>query len=95
MYLIERNEWQSILDQIKKNTNPGGLNVICIFTDKLPEPEDQRGLMVGLFREGELLEYYNDWEILERRSIEFQDEHPGGIRHRHALNAITAKKPVE
>ena len=51
--------------------------------------------MVGLFREGELLEYYKDWEVLESRSVEFQDEHPGGIRHKHALNAVTAKKPVE
>ena len=93
LHLVKREEWQKVLERIKNNTAPGGINVICVFTDQLPEPDDQKGIMSGLFREGELLEHYQDWEILDSRSCEFQDEHPGGIRHRHALNSLTAKKP--
>ncbi len=93
LHLVVRKEWKKLLFKIKENTMPGGLNVICVFTDKLPEPEDQKGLMTGLFKEGELVEHYQNWEILDNKSCEFQDEHPGGIKHRHALNSIFAKKP--
>ena len=93
LHLLYRKDWQKVINNIKKNTSPGGLNVICVFTDQLPEPDDQEGQMIGLFKEGELFEYYKEWEILDSRSCEFQDEHPGGIRHSHALNSITAKKP--
>ena len=43
LHLVERKEWQKVINNIKNNTAPGGLNVICVFTDKLPEPEDQKG----------------------------------------------------
>ena len=93
LHLVERHEWRQILDRIKKSTTIRGLNVIGVFTDTVPEPEDQRGLMVGLFKEGELLKQYRGWDVLESDSYEFEHEHPGGIRHRHAGNRLTAKKP--
>jgi tellurite methyltransferase len=93
LHLVERDAWQRILDRIRDNTVAGGLNVVVVFTDTVPEPEDHCGLMVGLFREGELFEHYHDWDILESSSFEFEDEHPGGIRHRHAGNRLTARKP--
>ena len=93
LHLVDRFEWQHILDRIKNNTTTGGLNVIDVFTDTEPEPKDQRGLMVGLFKEGELLEHYQDWDVLESDSYEFEHEHPGGIRHEHAGNTLTARKP--
>lgn len=93
LHLVERDEWQCILDRIKNGTVAGGLNVVVVFTDTVPEPEDHRGLMVGLFKEGELFEHYRDWHVLASDSFEFEDEHPGGIRHRHAGNRLTAQKP--
>ena len=92
LQLVERKDWQQILVRIKDSTTEGGLNVIGVFTDKEPEPEDQRGLMIGMFKEGELLEHYQDWDVLESKNIVFEDEHPGNIRHKHAANGLTARK---
>jgi tellurite methyltransferase len=93
LHLIERDQWQSLINQMKEFTVPGGLHVVGVFTDTVPEPEDQRGLMVGLFKEGELKEQYNDWEIIEGNSYRFSHTHPGGIFHEHAGNDIVARKP--
>ncbi|MBP1775532.1 MAG: hypothetical protein H6Q86_1538, partial [candidate division NC10 bacterium] len=48
--------------------------------------------MLGLFREGELLEQYAGWRIALHRSYVLEDEHPGGIRHRHPVNKIVAQR---
>ena len=34
LHLVERKDWQKVLNNIKKNTVPGGLNVICVFTNE-------------------------------------------------------------
>jgi tellurite methyltransferase len=94
LHLVRRDEWQPILTRIKNGTAVGGLSVIGVLTDTVPEPEDQRGLMVGLFKEGELLEHYADWDVLDSRTFQFEHEHPGGIRHEHAGNNLTARKPL-
>ncbi len=93
LHLVKRDEWKVVIKRMKDNTVTGGLHVIGVFTDTVPEPEDQRGLMVGLFKEGELLERYRDWEILESHVYRFIHTHPGGITHEHAGNDIVAKKP--
>jgi tellurite methyltransferase len=93
LHLIKRKEWQALIKRMKEATTPDGLNIVEIFTDTIPEPEDMRGLMVGLFKEGELVEKYKDWKIIESRAYQFQDNHPGGISHEHAANEIVAKKP--
>ena len=93
LHLVERNEWQRILDRIKNSTSSGGLNVIGVFTDTVSEPEDQRGLMVGLFKEDELFEHYRDCDILDKDNFQFEHEHPGGIRYKHSGNRLTARKP--
>ena len=49
LHLIERQKWESLIPCMKEFTTPGGYNVVGVFTDTVPEPEDQRGLMVGLF----------------------------------------------
>ena len=92
LHLIEREEWDLLIKRMKEFTSPGGQHVVGVFTDTVPEPEDQRGLMVGLFKEGELFEQYRDWVIVESNSFRFHHTHPGGISHEHAGNNIIAKK---
>lgn len=35
---------------------------------------------------------YKDWEIIEFLSYEFEEEHPGVPRHKHASNKLVARK---
>lgn len=93
LHFLSRPEWQLVLDQIQSGTKNGGFNILSVFTDAVPPPEDLRDFMIGMFREGELLTYYRGWKIIDQASHVFEDEHPGSIKHRHASNRITAQKP--
>ncbi|RPH73373.1 methyltransferase domain-containing protein [bacterium] len=93
LHLIKKEEWQRVIAQMKEHTSQGGYHSVGIFTDTIPEPEDQQGLMVGLFKEGELLTYYKDWEITGSRTYTFEHQHPDGPRHSHSANSIIARKP--
>ena len=92
LHLIPRVDWSGLLSRIKKYTNDLGYNIIVVFTNKLPPPEDLRPFHVGLFNEDELYDFYRDWKIIESRSYILEDEHPGGIRHRHPINKLVAQK---
>lgn len=92
LHLIRREEWQMVLHRMKAATADGGIHVTGVFTDNAPEPEDQRGLMVGLFREGELFTHYDGWEIIEKNSFLFEHKHPDGPRHTHAGDRAIARK---
>ncbi len=93
LHLIPRCDWQSVIQRLQQRTVDGGCHTVGVFTDTVPEPPDQEGLMVGLFREGELAEPYSTWDILDSSSLVFEHEHPEGPRHRHAANTLTARKP--
>jgi tellurite methyltransferase len=93
LHLVPRPEWMKLIPRMKNHTRPGGYNVVAVFTDALPSPDDLRAIHVGLFREGELFEQYIGWEIHEARSYVLEDEHPGGIRHRHPINKLVARRP--
>ena len=91
LHLIEREHWTRLIHSIKDHTNAGGYNVVVVFTDTLPPPEDLADFHIGLFREGELFDFYHDWDVLLGRSYILEDEHPGGIRHRHPINQLVAR----
>lgn len=93
LHLLDRDSWQAILRSMKDHTAPGGWNVVAVFTDRIPVPADLAPYARGLFREGELLERYADWDLKHWKSCTLEDEHPGGVRHRHAVNKIVARKP--
>jgi tellurite methyltransferase len=93
LHLIKREEWRQVIARMKEHTTSGGYHNIGVFTDEAPEPEDQRGMMVGLFKEVELFDYYADWEIIDTYTYQIEHEHPDGPRHVHAGNSIIARKP--
>ncbi len=45
-----------------------------------------------VFKNEEIKDYYKEWEIKMFESKKFSDEHENGIKHRHAMNMIVAKK---
>jgi tellurite methyltransferase len=92
LHLIEREHWTSLFREMKANTKMGGYNVVVIFTDSLPPPDDLKDFHVGLFREGELFDFYKDWRIVEKQSYVLHDEHPGNIKHQHPINKLVAQK---
>lgn len=93
LHLLEREHWQRLLGQTKDHTVRGGYHVVAVFTNALEPPEDLRPWTVGLFNEGELFTIYSDWRILETKSYILEDEHPGGIHHRHPINKLVAQRP--
>ena len=92
LHLLEREHWGPLLDQMKRYTSQGGYNVVTVFTDELPPVEEMAGLTLGLFREGELYEWYDEWEIVLRRSYIKDDRHGDGSPHQHPINKIVARK---
>jgi tellurite methyltransferase len=93
LHLLPRLDRIEVLERIKLNTVPGGINVIAVFTNQLPTPPDLAEVTLGLFDEGELFDAYRDWEIVLARSHTLHDEHPGGICHEHSVNKIIARRP--
>lgn len=77
---------------MKENTKKEGVNVLVVFTDKTPIPEDQAPFVKGIFKEGEIKEYYKDWEIEDFKSYVIHDKHPNNLRHVHAINKLIAWK---
>ncbi len=92
LHLVERDDWRQLIPRIKKSTRPGGVNVVAVFTDKIPPSEDMAPFTKGLFYEDELAEWYSDWRMESSESYTFEEEHPNGIKHRHPVNKIVAWK---
>lgn len=93
LHLLGRDVWLHLLDSVRQHTRPGGWNIVAVFTDRLPPPPDLAPYMRGLFREGELLDCYAGWAVDRWEAYTLDDEHPGGIRHRHPVNKVMAQKP--
>ena len=92
LHLLEREVWAKLINEMKTYTNPGGVNIVAVFTDEIEPPEDLAPFTKGLFKEGELAELYSDWEIKLFQSYVFEDEHGEGLKHTHPVNKIVAIK---
>jgi tellurite methyltransferase len=63
-----------------------------VFTNEVPAPSDMEPFFVGLFNKGELFEIYGDWEIIDKREYQFEDDHGNGLKHLHAGHKLIAQK---
>jgi tellurite methyltransferase len=93
LHLFPCQSRQQLLARIKAHTLPGGLNVVAVFTDRLPAPPDMADEFVGLFGEGELSAAYADWIVELDQAYTLNDEHGGGLKHEHPVNKLVARKP--
>lgn len=92
LHLMRAEERNKIIAEMQEHTLPGGYNAVTVFTDSVAASGDMEDYFVGLFQEEELFDIYSKWEILLKQSYIFEDEHPGGIHHTHAVNKIVACK---
>ena len=92
LQFIEREKQPEIIRLLKNWTNTGGYHIAALFTDDEPVPDDLKEVMIGVFKNGEIKEYYKDWKIKMFESKKFNDEHENGIKHCHAMNKIVVKK---
>ena len=92
LHLIERDQWLLLVKRLQKIAPIGCYHDITVFTDVLPLPDDMVAYTHGLFHEGELFTLYDGWTIHLQASYQFDDEHPGSVKHRHAVNKLVAQK---
>lgn len=92
LHFVHKNEWKKFVKEAKIHTNKGGIHIIQLFTDVVPASEDIAPFAVGLARDEEIKELYEDWEILQFKSYVFEDEHPGVPKHLHASNKIVVRR---
>ena len=92
---IERKKQPEIIELLKTWTEVNGYHIVALFTDEEPVPEDLKNVMVGVFKNEEIKNYYSEWEIKMFVSYKFNDKHDNGIRHCHALNKIVTKKIMD
>lgn len=92
LQFIEKEKQPQILKLLKKWTTTGGYHIISLFTDEEPVPEDLKDIMIGVFKNEEIKDYYKDWRIEMFESKKFHDEHENGIKHYHAMNKIVVQK---
>lgn len=92
LHFVKKDLWKQFIRRAKENTNVGGIHIMQIFTDTVPASDDIAPFAVGLAKDEEIKELYQDWQILQFKSYVFEDEHPNVPKHLHASNKIVAKK---
>ncbi len=94
LHFVQKADWKALINRAKANTNIGGIHIMQIFTDTVPASKDIAPFAIGLAKDSEIKELYDDWEILQFKSYTFEDEHPGVPKHLHASNKIVARKTM-
>lgn len=92
LHFVAKSEWKKFIYKAKENTNIKGIHIMQIFTDVVPASEDIAPFAIGMAKDEELKELYQDWEILQFKSYVFEDEHPNVPKHLHASNKIVAQR---
>jgi len=83
---------QSLFDNYREFTSPGGLNVFSVFVWKpfiAPAPDAEKTAHKWI--SGEILTYYHDWRI-EFCMEEIFNCMSSGVPHQHAMDRIIARK---
>lgn len=92
LQFVDRKNQPEIIELLKKWTNKNGYHIVALFTDEEPVPDDLKDIMIGVFKNEEIKDYYKEWEIQMFETKKFNDEHENGIKHCHAMNKVVAKK---
>lgn len=91
-HFVEKDVWKNFILKAKEHTSVGGIHIVQLFNDNIAPSPDIAPFAVGMAKDGEIKELYDDWEILQFLSYEFEEKHPGVPLHKHASNKIVARK---
>jgi len=95
LHYIKPDLRQEIFRNYKKFTARGGLNALhCFLKKPFIEEAPDKERAANLWKSGELLTFYHDWQIEESREYIF-DCHSSGVKHRHAANRMYARKIMD
>jgi len=61
LQFVERDKQAEMIQLVKDWTVTNGFHIIALFTDAEPVPEDLKDVMIGVFKEEEIKDYYSDW----------------------------------
>lgn len=92
LHFVSKGDWKKFINEAKKHTNDKGIHIIQLFTDVVPASEDIAPFAIGLAKDEEIKQLYDDWEVLQFKSYVFEDEHPGVPKHLHSSNKIVVRK---
>jgi len=95
LHFVAKSEWKKFIINAKENTKVGGIHIMQIFTDVVPASDDIAPFAIGIAKDEEIKELYQDWEILQFKSYVFEDEHPNVPKHLHASNKIVVRRNVK
>ncbi len=91
-HFIAKEDWKAFIKEAQNNTNIGGIHIIQMFNDNISPTPDIEAYAIGMAKDGEINEIYEDWEIIQFLSYTFEEEHPGVPMHKHASNKLVARK---
>lgn len=91
-HFVEKDVWKNFIMKAKEHTSVGGIHIVQLFNDNIAPSPDIAPFAVGMAKDGEIKELYEDWEILQFLSYEFEEKHPGVPLHKHASNKLVARK---
>jgi hypothetical protein len=89
---LDATEWDHAISTIQRATMRSGWNALSVFDDRLPIPHDLARMVRRVVRQGELQVMYREWQIVQCEPYVLCDEHPGGIRHRHSITRLLARR---
>ncbi|MCU0799837.1 MAG: methyltransferase domain-containing protein [Candidatus Thermoplasmatota archaeon] len=92
LQFLPRSAWERLLLNVQEHTLIGGMDLVAVFTDKVPLPADTALLVGDVFREGELLELYEGWDIIRNESYVKEEVSPSGSVNRYPMDRLIAKR---
>ena len=89
---------RELMENYLSHTAPGGMHAINVFVEKpfIPAPPDEEVNKENWqnWISGELFTWYRDWVIEDCRE-EIFDCNSSGIPHKHCMDTIFARKPLQ
>ena len=89
---------RELMENYLSHTAPGGMHAINVFVEKpfIPAPPDEEADEENWqnWISGELFTWYRDWVIEDCRE-EIFDCNSSGIPHKHCMDTIFARKPLQ